>query len=184
MMGSIFCNHKNEKTSPLCLLGDFCWKWWAQLSQSSSDISEVSYCGTSSGWANVEGNAQDHQVDKQQCSTNEWHLKWPLLSCYTRHVLCSLQTERWKICFIDKPEEWIMILRGKSASHTGNSSVDSTPFLLTDFCHCKTWGNGREMGFDLGSLWIVSFQNCCEMKWLQIVAVKCKQEIQMAGKKY
>lgn len=118
MMGSIFCNHKNEKTSPLCLLGDFCWKWWTQLSQSSSDISEVSYCGTSSGWANVGGNAQDHQVDKQQCSTNEWHLKWPLLSCYTRHVLCWLQTERWKICFIDKPGERIMILRGKSTSHT------------------------------------------------------------------
>lgn len=100
--------------------------------------------------------------------------------------MCYVRSRRkdGQICFIDKPEEWIMILRGKSASHTGNSSVDSTPFLLTDFCHCKTWGNGREMSFDLGSLWIVSFQNCCEMKWLQIVAVKCKQEIQMAGKKY
>lgn len=136
MMGSIFCNRKNEKTNPMCVLGDFCRKWRAQLSQSSSDVSKVRYCSTSSVWANVEGNTQDHQADGSR--------KAALISDILSG-LCSLATSG--TCYV-----------GFRQKDPGNSSVDPTPLLPTELCHCKVWGN---------EFWSWKFMSCLLSKLLR-----------------
>lgn len=186
MMGSNFCNHKNEKMSPLCLLGDFCWKWWAQLSLSSSDVSEVSYCSTSSGWANVEGNAQDHQADRSSNAAPMGDI-WNGLCSLATPGMCYVRSRQkdGQICFIDKPEEWIMILGGKSASHT-----QAIPLLIPLPFYWQTYAIAKPG--EMAGKWVL-FVEVYELspfkiaeKWKACKSwqVKCKQEIQVAGKKY